>query len=85
MVVWILVLAVLTILSYLSDVGLLPFLQSLRVPFLNVSIMSLLILLCTGVMLGRVLLKVRSKEKETLETKVVELHRELQAIKEKEG
>jgi len=85
MVIWILVLAVLTILSYLSDVGLLPFLQNIKVPLLNASIMSLLILLCTAVMLGRVLLKVRSKEKETLETKVVELHRELQAIKEKEG
>jgi len=85
MVIWILVLAILTILSYLSDVGLLPFLQNLRVPLFNVSIMSLLILLCTGVMLGRVLLKVKAKEKETLETKVVELQRELQAIKEKEG
>jgi len=85
MVIWILVLAVLTILSYLSDVGLLPFLQNIKVPLLNASIMSLLILLCTGVMLGRVLVKVKAKEKETLETKVVELHRELETLKEKEG
>ena len=85
MVIWILVLAVLTILSYLSDVGLLPFLQNIKAPLLNASIMSLLILLCTGVMLGRVLLKVKAKEKETLETKVVELHRELETLKKKEG
>ena len=85
MVIWILVLAVLTILSYLSDVGLLPFLQNIKVPLLNASIMSLLILLCTAVMLGRVLLKVKAKEKETLETKVVELHQELETLKEKEG
>ena len=84
MVVWILVLAVLTIFSYLSDVGVLQFLQDFRVPFLNASVMSLLILLCTAAMLGRVLTKIRSKEKETLGTKVIQLNKELQALKEKQ-
>jgi len=84
MVIWILVLAVLTIFSYLSDMGLLQFLQNFRVPFLNASIMSLLILLCTAAMLVRILTKVRSKEKEALGTKVIQLNKELQALKEKQ-
>jgi len=84
MVIWILVLAVLTIFSYLSDMGLLQFLQNFRVPFLNASIMSLLILLCTAAMLVRILTKVRSKEKEALGTKVGQLYKELQALKEKQ-
>ncbi|MBC8358883.1 MAG: hypothetical protein ISS41_03820 [Candidatus Aminicenantes bacterium] len=84
MVIWILVLAVLTIFSYLSDMGLFQFLQNFRVPFLNASIMSLLILLCTAAMLVRILTKVRSKEKETLGTKVGQLYKELQALKEKQ-
>jgi len=84
MVIWILVLAVLTIFSYLSDVGLFQFLQDFRVPFLNASVMSLLILLCTAAMLGRVLTKIRSKEKETLGTKVIQLNKELQVLKEKQ-
>lgn len=83
MVIWILVLAVLTIFSYLSDMGLLQFLQDFRVPILNASVMSLLILLCTAAMLGRILTKIRSKEKETLGTKVIQLNKELQSLKEK--
>ncbi len=85
MIVWVIVLAVLATLSYLSDIGVLPFLQDLRIPFLNASIMSILLLLCAVVMLIRVLLKIKQKEKEMLGTKITALEEELQAFKEKVG
>ena len=83
MIVWVIVLTVLAVLSYLSDVGVLPFLQDLRVPFLNASIMSILLMLCAAVMLIRVLLKIKQREKETLGTKISALETELQSFKEK--
>ncbi len=83
MILWVVILAVLTILSYLSDIGVLTFLKDLRIPFLNASIMSILLLICAAAMLIRVLLKIKQKEKETLGTKITALERELQAFKEK--
>jgi hypothetical protein len=83
MIWWIVILAFLTILSYLSDIGVLIFLKDLRIPFLNASIMSILLLLCAAAMLIRVLLKIKQKEKERLGTKITALERELQAFKEK--
>jgi hypothetical protein len=83
MILWVIILAVLTILSYLSDIGVLTFLKDLRIPFLNASIMSILLLMCAAVMLIRVLLKIIQKEKEMLGTKITVLERELQAFKEK--
>jgi hypothetical protein len=85
MIVWVIVLTVLAVLSYLSDVGVLPFLQDLRVPFLNASIMSILLLLCAAAMLIRVLVKMKQKEKEALGTKISALETELQSFKEKVG
>jgi len=70
MILWVIILAVLTILSYLSDIGVLTFLKDLRIPFLNASIMSILLLMCAAVMLIRVLLKIIQKEKEMLGTKI---------------
>lgn len=83
MILWVVILAVLTILSYLSDIGVLPFLKDLRIPFLNASIMSILLLVCAAAMLIRILLKIKQKEKEMLGTKITALERELQAFKEK--
>jgi hypothetical protein len=85
MIVWVIILTVLAVLSYLSDIGVLPFLQDLRIPFLNASIMSILLLLCATAMLIRVLLKMKKGEKETLGTKISALETELQAFKEKVG
>lgn len=85
MIVWVIILTVLAVLSYLSDIGVLPFLQDLRIPFLNASIMSVLLLLCAVAMLIRVLLKIKQKEKEMLGTKITALEEELQAFKEKVG
>jgi hypothetical protein len=83
MIVWVIVLTVLAVLSYLSDVGVLPFLQDLRIPFLNASIMSILLLLCAAAMLIRVLVKMKQREKEALGTKITALETELQSFKEK--
>ena len=85
MIVWVVVLTVLAILSYLSDVGVLTFLQNIRIPFLNASIMSILLLLCAAAMLIRVLVKMKQREKEMLGTKITALEKELQAFKEKVG
>ena len=85
MIVWVVVLAVLAVLSYLSDIGVLTFLQNLRIPFLNASIMSILLLLCAAAMLIRVLLKMKQREKELLGTKITALEKELQAFKERVG
>ncbi len=85
MIVWVIILTVLAVLSYLSDIGVLPFLQDLRIPFLNASIMSILLLLCAAAMLIRVLLKMKQREKEMLGTKISSLEKELQSFKEKVG
>jgi len=80
---WLLTLAVFTVLSYLLDIGVLPFLRELRVPVLNASILSILLLVCTIAMLGRVLGKVKTREKEELKTKISRLEKELEEIREK--
>ncbi len=85
MIVWVVILTVLAVLSYLSDIGVLTFLQNLRIPFLNASIMSILLLLCAAAMLIRVLVKMKQREKEMLGTKITALEKELQAFKEKVG
>jgi hypothetical protein len=85
MIVWVIVLTVLAVLSYLSDVGVLPFLQDLRIPFLNASIMSILLMLCAAALLIRVLVKMKQREKEMLGTKISVLEKELQSFKEKVG
>ena len=84
MAYWILILAVVTILSYLSDVGILPFLENLRIPFLNASIVSILILLCMIGVLGRMLQKAKKGEKESLKERILELEKELNTVKEKQ-
>ena len=77
MIWWVLSLAVLTILSYLADVGVLSFLQDLKVPGLNASILSILILLCTAGILARMLIMAKKGEKESLSKKVSELEEKL--------
>jgi len=75
MIWWILVLAVLTILSYLADAGVWTLLQDIRIPFLNASLLSVLLLLCTlGILLR--MLSMRSKgEKEKLRSMVRDLEK----------
>jgi hypothetical protein len=77
MIWWVFLMVVLTILSYLSDVGVLSFLQDWRVPLLNASLMSILILLCLLGLLGRMLQMSKKGEKEALKEKVKQLEKEL--------
>ena len=83
MIWWILALAVVTVLSYLTDVGFLPFLRDMRVPFLNASMVSVLILLCMLGILGRMLYMSRKGQKENLRRRVEELEKELAVLKSK--
>jgi hypothetical protein len=66
MIWWILVLAVLTILSYLADSGVWTLLQDIRIPMLNASLLSVLLLLCTLGILIRMLYMRSRGEKEKL-------------------
>jgi hypothetical protein len=79
MIWWVLSLAVLSILSYLSDVGVID-LQNLRVPFLNASLLSVLILLAAAGILARMLLMKRKGRKEQLEKKIQDLEGKLASL-----
>lgn len=85
MIIWIIILSIITVLSYLADVGVLPILNELRIPFLNASIVSILLLVVTVVMLVRILIKIKSREKELMGTKITQLERELDSFKQKVG
>jgi len=73
MIWWVLVLAVLTILSYLADAGVWTLLQDIRVPLLNASLLSVLLLLCTLGILIRMLIMRSRGEKERLRSMVHQL------------
>jgi pheromone shutdown protein TraB len=79
MVWWVLFLAVLSILSYLADVGVLPWL-SVRVPFLGASLLSVLILLSAAGILARVLVMRRRGKREAMEKRIRELEKKLGAL-----
>ena len=81
MIWWVLLLVVITILSYLSDVGVITFLQDWRVPFLNASALSILILLCLIGLLVRMMRMSKKGEKEALREKVRQLEKELSGLK----
>jgi len=84
MIGWFFALAFVTILSYLSDVGILPFMQNLKVPFFNASILSILILLCMLGVLLRLLYMAKKGEKEILRKRINELEKQLKTPQEKE-
>lgn len=79
MVWWVLALAILAILSYLADVGVFSW-QNLRVPVLNASLLSLLILLAATGLLYRTLWMKRKGRREMLEKKIQELESKLSAL-----
>ncbi|MDH4218239.1 MAG: hypothetical protein OEY18_13460 [Candidatus Aminicenantes bacterium] len=83
MIWWIFVLVIVTVLSYLSDVGILTFMQDWRIPFLNASILSILMLLCLLGLLGRMMQKSKRGEKEALMEKIGELEKELAELRGK--
>jgi large-conductance mechanosensitive channel len=83
MIWWVFLLVIVTILSYLSDVGVLEFLLDWRIPFLNASLMSFLILACMIGLLVRMMKMSKKGEKEALKEKVSELEKELSDLRER--
>lgn len=81
MVWWVFGLVIVTILSYLSDVGVITFMQNWKVPLLNASVLSLLILLCLIGLLARMMRMSRRGEKEALKQKIKELERKIAEVK----
>ncbi|GEM_PF-553569 len=79
MIWWVLGLTVLSILSYLADVGMIRF-QGLRVPGLNASPLSLLILLAAAGLLVRMLWLRKQARREMLEKKIRELEGKLAGL-----
>ncbi len=75
---WILILLVLVILSYLSQLGVL-FTMQIRSPYLIATIINVLILVCIVGVVVRILKRTRKKEKETLILNVKELEEKLKA------
>jgi len=80
---WILFIAVLAILSYLTDIGVITFLQNLKAPFLNASLLSILILLSAAGLLVRMLWMKNKAGKERLQDRIQMLESELRAAKGK--
>lgn len=76
MIWWVLVLAVLSILSYLSDVGVVN-LQNLRVPFIDASPLSVLILLAAAGILVRMWRLKRRGRREQMEKRIRDLEGKL--------
>ena len=81
MIWWILILFVLFILSYLSQVGTL-FLLEIKFPFITSSLINVLILVCMAIVFFRTLNRMKKGEKENLKKKIKELEAELKALKQ---
>jgi len=79
MVWWVLFLAVLSILSYLTDVGMMTWL-SVRVPFLNASLLSVLILLAAAGVLVRILWMRKKGRREEMARRIDSLERKLRSL-----
>jgi hypothetical protein len=81
MILWVFLMVVVTCLSYLSDVGLLAFMQELRIPFVDASMLSVLLLLCLIGLLYRMAKMSKKGEKEALQERVKQLEKELSNLK----
>ena len=77
MIWWVGFMVILTVLSYLNDTGIISFLKNVRIPYLEASLLSFLILVGTAGILIRMLWKRRQGEKEGLHEKIRRLEREL--------
>ncbi len=78
---WVLLLLILVILSYLSQLGIL-FTMQIESPYLVATIINVMILACIVGVVIRILKRMRKKEKETLTLKVKDLEEKLKAKKE---
>jgi type VI protein secretion system component VasK len=81
MILWVFLMVIVTCLSYLSDVGLLAFLKDMRIPFVDASMLSVLLLLCLIGLLYRMAKMSKKGEKEALRERVKQLEKELSVLK----
>lgn len=81
MIWWVFLLVILAVLSYLNDTGVLSSLQNVRIPFLQASLLSFLILVCAAGVLIRMLWMRKKGEKEGLRERIVRLEKELAGSK----
>jgi hypothetical protein len=81
MIWWVLFMVIITSLSYLADLGFLAFMQEWRVPILNASLLSVLLLLCLIGLLSRMLQMSKKGEKEELKEKIKKLEQEISGLK----
>ncbi len=81
---WVLILLVLVILSYLSQLGIL-FTMQIESPYLVATIINVMILGCIVGVVIRILKRTKRKEKETLVLKVKELEEKLKAKEEEKS
>ena len=81
MILWIFLMVTVTCLSYLSDIGLLAFLEELRIPFVDASMLSVLLLLCLIGLLYRMAKMSKKGEKEALRERVKQLEKELSDLR----
>ena len=77
MIWWVFLLVVLAVLSYLNDTGALSVLGNVRIPFLQASLLSFLILICAAGILIRMLWMRKKGEKEGLRERIARLEKEL--------
>ena len=77
---WVLMLLVLVVLSYLSELDIL-FTMQMKSPYLVATFINILILACIVGVVLRILKRMRRKEKEALVQRVKELEEELKALK----
>jgi large-conductance mechanosensitive channel len=78
---WVLMLLVLVILSYLTQLAI-YFEMQIRYPYIVSAVINVLILACIVGVVVRILRRMRKKEKETLVLKVKDLEDKLKAKKE---
>lgn len=83
MIWWVLLMVVITSLSYLADLGFLAFMKEWKVPFLEASLLSVLLLLCLIGLLARMKQMAKKGEKEELREKVRQLEKELSDMKDR--
>jgi len=77
MIWWVSFMVVLTVLSYLNDTGVISFLKNVKIPLLEASLLSFLILVGTAGILIRMLWMRRRGEKEGLQEKIKRLEQQL--------
>ncbi len=83
MILWALAIVGMAILSYLADVGILPFFRE-TVPVLGASLISILFILCGLGMMARAGYMARKGEKEKLRQQLHELGKKIKDKKDKE-